>query len=119
LPPLRFAHAEEPNGTHRSQMSAKASKPPADATLPPLLLPRVPAPLQRLFDAVPLLTYPADALPERSPARGPGASPVLHVFVSEDGAARGEASFNPTCLRWQVSSRLRLPPQHMPAKELS
>lgn len=63
----------------------------------------MPAYLQRLFDAVPLVTYG----PNQLPCRSPGASdlPTLHVFINEHDAARGAPSFNPSCLRWQVSSQ--------------
>lgn len=64
-------------------------------------VPHIPAPLQRLFDAVPLVTYPPNELPYRSP---PATDlPTLHVFISEQDAARGLPSFNPSCLKWQVS----------------
>lgn len=64
-------------------------------------VPPVPAPLQRLFDAVPLVTYGPNQLPYRSP--GPSDLPTLHVFISDHDAARGAPSFNPSCLKWQVS----------------
>ena len=64
-------------------------------------VPPVPAPLQRLFDAVPLVTYGPNQLPCRSP--GPSDLPTLHVFITEHDAARGAPSFNPSCLKWQVS----------------
>lgn len=68
----------------------------------------MPTPLQRLFDAVPLVTYG----PNQLPCRSPGASdlPTLHVFINDHDAARGAPSFNPSCLRWQVSLQpLKLP----------
>lgn len=64
----------------------------------------MPAPLQRLFDAVPLVTYGPNQLPCRSP--GPSDLPTLHVFITEHDAARGAPSFNPSCLKWQVSLEL-------------
>lgn len=68
----------------------------------------MPAPLQRLFDAVPLVTYGPNQLPCRSP--GSSDLPTLHVFITEQDAARGAPSFNPSCLKWQVSFRtLSLP----------
>jgi len=64
-------------------------------------MPPVPGPLQRLFDHFPLATYPANDLPSRSPA--PTDLPTLYVFVSEEDARKGRPSFNPSCLKWQVS----------------
>lgn len=71
-------------------------------------VPPVPAPLQRLFDAVPLVTYG----PNQLPCRSPGASdlPTLHVFITDHDATRGAPSFNPTCLKWQVSLQPVKPP---------
>ncbi|KAJ4418364.1 hypothetical protein N0V82_005645 [Gnomoniopsis sp. IMI 355080] len=67
-------------------------------------VPPIPRPLQRLFDSVPLLTYPPNELPYRSPA--PNDLPTLHVFITEAGAARGLPSFNPSCLKWQTFLRI-------------
>lgn len=64
----------------------------------------MPAPLQRLFDAVPLVTYGPNQLPYRSP--GPSDLPTLHVFITDHDAERGAPSFNPSCLKWQVSLEL-------------
>lgn len=64
----------------------------------------MPAPLQRLFDAVPLVTYGPNELPCRSP--GPSDLPTLHVFITEHDAARGAPSFNPSCLKWQTFLRI-------------
>ena len=63
----------------------------------------VPRPLQQLFDHFPLLTYGVTELPARSrPATSDGL-PTLYVFVSEADARIGAPSFNPGCLKWQVS----------------
>ena len=70
-------------------------------------MPPIPGPLQRLFDLFPLVTYPANELPSRSP--GPSNLPTLYVFASEEGARKGSPSFNPTCLKWQVSSDSDIP----------
>lgn len=63
---------------------------------------RIPRPLKRLFDAVPLVTYPANELPIRSPGAARRQKNVLYIFTSEEGARRGTPSWNPGCLRWQT-----------------
>jgi hypothetical protein len=63
----------------------------------------VPAPVKRLFDAFPLITLPANELPLRSQqARKTKGHALFCWSTAEDVAAR-LASFNPMCLRWQVS----------------
>jgi len=59
----------------------------------------VPAPIRQLFDKFPLVTYPQNDLPLRTHRD----RHVLYVFVTEDGAAAGAPSYNPACLKWQVS----------------
>ncbi|KAL8357638.1 hypothetical protein RB601_009203 [Gaeumannomyces tritici] len=87
---------------------ALPSKPPpsssssSSATGYSLLSGRIPAPLQRLFDAFPLATYPPNDLPARCPLPAERDLPTLHVFISDEDAARGRPSFNPTCLKWQT-----------------
>ena len=61
---------------------------------------KIPAPLARLFNRFPLLTYPPNELPVRSPTQRN--LPALYVFISEEDALRGLPSFNPSCLKWQV-----------------
>ena len=61
----------------------------------------IPAPVKKLFDQVPVLTYPPNHLPQRAPK--PARVPSLYVFSKEDDAAAGKPSFNPSCLKWQVS----------------
>jgi metaxin len=70
----------------------------------------VPAPVKRLFEAVPLLVYESNELPERAlKVKGGGKGtrggnvPSLYVFAKEEDARSGRPSFNPGCLRWQVS----------------
>ncbi|EKG15613.1 hypothetical protein MPH_07048 [Macrophomina phaseolina MS6] len=60
----------------------------------------VPAPVKRLFDKFPLVTYPANELPHRAPHERQ--RPQLYIFTTEDGARRGDPSFNPSCLKWQA-----------------
>ncbi|KAH6609501.1 hypothetical protein Trco_002847 [Trichoderma cornu-damae] len=63
----------------------------------------VPAPVRELFKLFPLATLPADALPERAPERA-RPRPRLYVFArTDEDARRGRPSFNPQCLKWQVS----------------
>jgi metaxin len=60
----------------------------------------IPAPVKRLFDKVPVLTYPPNELPQRAPR--PTKLPSLYVFIGDEDAAAGRPSFNPGCLKWQV-----------------
>ncbi|KAL7276014.1 hypothetical protein RUND412_001009 [Rhizina undulata] len=60
----------------------------------------IPPALKKLFDSFPLLTYPANALPARCPR--PSSTPKLYTFTAPSAAARGDPSFNPTCLKWQT-----------------
>ncbi|KAI1157429.1 hypothetical protein F5B18DRAFT_181160 [Nemania serpens] len=64
----------------------------------------IPAPLARLFKRFPLLTYPPNELPARSPDVRD--VPTLYVFISDEDALRGLPSFNPSCLRWQTFLKL-------------
>ena len=60
----------------------------------------VPAPLKRLFSHFPLRTLPAPELPVRTaPHRD---QHTLFSFTTVSAARRNEASFNPTCLKWQT-----------------
>lgn len=67
----------------------------------------VPAPIKRLFDKFPLTTYPANALPQRTAAQRDANQ--LFVFSDEANAQRGRPSFNPLCLKWQVSCPYTIP----------
>lgn len=60
----------------------------------------IPAPVKSLFDKVPVLTYPPNELPRRTPR--PSRLPSLYVFIGDEDAAAGRPSFNPGCLKWQV-----------------
>ncbi|KAH7025868.1 uncharacterized protein B0I36DRAFT_365519 [Microdochium trichocladiopsis] len=64
----------------------------------------IPAPLARLFKKFPLLTYPPNELPARSPQQRDVAT--LYVFISDADALKGLPSYNPTCLKWQTFLRL-------------
>ena len=61
----------------------------------------IPAPVKVLFDKVPVLTYPPNDLPQRAPK--PARIPSLYVFIKKEDAAAGRPSYNPSCLKWQVS----------------
>ncbi|RPA89467.1 hypothetical protein L873DRAFT_1822796 [Choiromyces venosus 120613-1] len=60
----------------------------------------IPSWLKTLFDAFPLLTYPANPLPARCPKFG--TVPSLYVFTTPEDADSGNPSFNPSCLKWQA-----------------
>ncbi|KAI6342463.1 hypothetical protein MCOR25_011179 [Pyricularia grisea] len=98
-------------GTPPKTSAASAS---SSATAPgyTLLPGRIPAPLQRLFARFPLYTYPANDLPARCPRPRESSSssssslPTLFVFISDEDAAKGRPSFNPTCLKWQTFLRI-------------
>ncbi|KAI1806841.1 hypothetical protein F4811DRAFT_509567 [Daldinia bambusicola] len=64
----------------------------------------IPAPLARLFKRFPLLTYPPNELPIRSPRARDIAT--LYVFISDQDALNGLPSFNPSCLKWQTFLKL-------------
>ncbi|KAL7623067.1 hypothetical protein AAE478_006746 [Parahypoxylon ruwenzoriense] len=64
----------------------------------------IPAPLARLFKKFPLLTYPPNELPARSPS--PRDVATLYVFISDQDALKGLPSFNPSCLKWQTFLKL-------------
>jgi len=65
----------------------------------------IPAPLARLFKRFPLLTYPPNELPLRSPRQQRDVA-TLYVFISDADALKGLPSYNPTCLKWQTFLRL-------------
>lgn len=61
----------------------------------------IPSPVKKLFDKVPMVVYPPNDLPQRAPKSS--RIPSLYVFSSDRDAAAGKPSFNPGCLKWQVS----------------
>jgi metaxin len=77
-------------------MAAAATTPPESSIL------AVPHAIRSLFKLFPLHTYDAEPLPARAPSRI-WARARLYVFASEHDAQQGNPSFNPTCLKWQVS----------------
>ena len=90
------------SGDQDAVAGGSGGAPPATATQSSWL-PSVPAPIKRVFDRFPLTVYPADALPSRYRRCSDDAN-VLYVFTDPRGASRGSPSFNPQCLKWQVSS---------------
>jgi hypothetical protein len=70
----------------------------------------VPTPIKQLFDQFPLLTYPVNDLPQRAPRHRD--AHVLHVFTTDEGAIHGAPSYNPACLKWQVSLHTLSPTSH-------
>ncbi|CAD6447373.1 6ff8c967-3e58-425d-9619-6570839eab8d [Sclerotinia trifoliorum] len=72
----------------------------------------IPKPVKKLFDKVPIITYPANGLPERSPGAkntkndGDARLPSLYIFCREGEEDEGKPSFNPGCLKWQTFLRL-------------
>src|SRR5215469_11359138 len=65
----------------------------------------IPPPLKLLFDRVPLITYSANEHPIRSSNLLHGPDHKLFIWTSSKGAEHDAASFNPSCLKWQVSAR--------------
>jgi hypothetical protein len=64
----------------------------------------IPPPLKLLFDRVPLITYEANEQPSRSSNLLHGLDHKLFIWTSSKGAENDAASFNPSCLKWQVGS---------------
>ncbi|QSZ32810.1 hypothetical protein DSL72_002390 [Monilinia vaccinii-corymbosi] len=69
----------------------------------------IPRPVKKLFDKVPVLTYPPNTLPQRSPGAKKRSErdarlPSLYIFCREGDEVVDEdgPSFNPACLKWQV-----------------
>ncbi|KAF9736731.1 mitochondrial outer membrane protein [Paraphaeosphaeria minitans] len=63
----------------------------------------VPTPIKQLFDCFPLLTYSPNDLPQRAPRHRD--AHTLFVFATEQQATDGAPSYNPVCLKWQVSTQ--------------
>lgn len=88
---------EDVQGNQRGTVES-ASQPSAYSGIRKIF--EVPGPVRQLFDKFPLITYPANELPQRTPQRRGEHS--LYIFTTWEGAQDGEPSFNPTCLKWQV-----------------
>ncbi|GAD98394.1 mitochondrial outer membrane protein (Sam35), putative [Paecilomyces variotii No. 5] len=73
---------------------------PAPNTPAPRTIFSVPAPIKRIFDKVPLITYAPNELPYRAANEVDGNR--LFIFTDDEGARLGKPSFNPQCLRWQA-----------------
>lgn len=78
-------------------IAAPASNPPH----PPRRLFSVPAPIKRIFDRFPLITYPPNDIPQKHLSVEEGGN-RLFIFTDAAGAKLGAPSFNPQCLKWQV-----------------
>jgi metaxin len=63
----------------------------------------IPLPVKRLFDKFPLVTYAPNDLPHPSSGAGKGRGHVLFLWTAHEDASERVASFNPNCLKWQVS----------------
>ncbi|KIV88022.1 hypothetical protein PV10_09198 [Exophiala mesophila] len=87
----------------QSQSSNSMKKPsqpqPAQAPSPSSWF-TLPHPLRRVFDRFPLVTYPANLLPQRSSKQGN--ENVLYIFQKLDPKSRDAPSYNPSCLKWQA-----------------
>lgn len=62
----------------------------------------IPPALKRIFDRFPLVTYAENELPLRAPSRESDEH-VLYIFSTAEDVKNGRPSFNPACLKWQVS----------------
>ncbi|KAF7846233.1 hypothetical protein BT93_L4793 [Corymbia citriodora subsp. variegata] len=60
----------------------------------------VPDGVKKVFRRFPLVTYPSNQLPSRSPVRDNIHN--LYIWTTAEDAKNGIASFNPSCLKWQT-----------------
>ena len=95
---------DEPQPPDRSPIPSQVARPSPTAAQETRGLFSIPPPLKRIFDKFPLVTYPANAQPSR--ARPIQNENVLYIFTTKDDARQGRPSFNPSCLKWQVSFRI-------------
>ncbi|KAH8194261.1 hypothetical protein TruAng_011569 [Truncatella angustata] len=101
-PPQSISESKDPSTAAQPVSDATAATPPKTSSKSTWF--DVPAPLARLFRQFPLVTYPPNELPFRSPSNKH--TPALYVFVSDRDALRAWPSFNPSCLKWQTFLRL-------------
>ncbi|KAL8756479.1 MAG: hypothetical protein Q9184_004487 [Pyrenodesmia sp. 2 TL-2023] len=80
----------------------EALNPRESKPLPPKHSPLLttPKPIKRLFDRFPLVTYPANQLPQRNPIDRN--VHTLYIFTHGKDSQNGPPSFNPSCLKWQT-----------------
>lgn len=84
----------------KSDNKERPQNTPNEHRQPPRSIFAIPAPIKQLFDKFPLLSYPANELPQRAP--GFRNENVLYIWTTEDAAMNGAPSYNPQCLKWQV-----------------
>ena len=89
------------DNVHKSHEESDSPKPRTQRS--PSLF-SIPPPLKLLFDRVPLITYAANDQPHRSSSLLHGLEHKLFIWTSSKGAEHNAASFNPSCLKWQVGS---------------
>ncbi|RFU34204.1 hypothetical protein B7463_g2114, partial [Scytalidium lignicola] len=97
------APQQTPSSTPSASSNAGSSSPSSAAkkpSPPARIIFAVPGPIKKLFDLVPVLVYPPNELPQRSPK--PSKTPTLYIFSTPEDAAAGRPSFNPSCLKWQT-----------------
>lgn len=95
-------------GSSRVSTRSNRQQPPSHSIF------SVPAPIKQLFDQFPLLTYPANELPHRTPQHRN--AHVLYIFTTDEDALLGAPSYNPACLKWQVSIH-SCPTTHYPSSQ--
>ena len=62
---------------------------------------KTPESIKRLFDRFPLQTYASNEQPQRTTIDRNRST--LYVFTTEQAGQADAPSFNPSCLKWQVS----------------
>lgn len=82
-----------------NEAATRADRPPATKATSKSWF-EIPAPLRRLFDKFPLVTYSENHLPIRTFAKE--GDNILCMYSTTEDAIFGRPSFNPTCLKWQV-----------------
>lgn len=92
-------HEEMQDGASSSDRRASGSSPKSEPDWRDMF--GVPEPVKKAFRKFPLTVYATNELPTTSPGRRDEHS--LWIWTTEEGAVNGDFSFNPTCLKWQVS----------------